>query len=286
MKNLSEKELRSLVGLLDDEDPKSLDLVRSQILSIGDPILPFLDDFRASCSPELTGRVDSLAGELRFRNLKEEFAAYAHKGPLDLERGAWLVSKFGYPGMNPAVYSDWLDKVASAIKRGLPPEPDPYLLMQQLNIHLFQELGFSGNEERYYDPDNSYLHRVIDNRRGIPVSLSLLYLLLGHRLGLPIYGVGTPGHFLVGFLEPNNSCFYIDTFHKGRLLTSQEVRRMLLRNGYEFRPEFLDRTPPRDIIVRMMRNLISIYQKSGATQRSDMLSALVEIMLTGPSRAP
>lgn len=284
MNTLTETELRSLVGLLDDEDPQSISLVRSQILRIGEPVLPFLDDYRASCASNLTARVDSLTAELRFRNLKEAFAQYAASPECDLEQGAWLLSKFGYPGITPAVYSDWLDKVAATVRAALPAEATAYVVMQRLNSHLFQELGFAGNEERYYDPDNSYLHRVIENRRGIPVSLSLLYLLIAKRLDLPVHGVGTPGHFLVGFREATQGHFFIDTFHSGRLLTTQDVRRMLLRSGYEFRLEFLDKASSRDMIVRMMRNLISIYQKMGSTDRAEMLSALVEIMLTGRPR--
>jgi regulator of sirC expression with transglutaminase-like and TPR domain len=284
MKSLSEKEMRSLVGLLDDEDDASLGLVCDQILKIGDPILPFLDDMRAHCASSLVGRVDSLTAELRYRNLKKDFAAFASAPDPDLEKGTWLFCRFGYPGVRPAVYSDWLDRVAAAIRKDLPAEPDPYTVMQHLNNHLFQELGFSGNEQRYYDPDNTYLNRVIETRRGIPVTLSVLYLLLGRRLNLPIHGVGTPGHFLVGFREPNQTCFYIDPYHKGRLLAAQDVRRMLVRSGYEFRLEFLEKASPREIVARMMRNLISIYQKSGSAERAEMLSGLIEAVLTGKQR--
>jgi regulator of sirC expression with transglutaminase-like and TPR domain len=281
MKALSENEMRTLVGLLDDEDPASLTLVRDQILRIGEPILPFLDDFRASCPGALTARVDALSHELKVRNLKTAFARFSASADCDLEKGSWLVCRVGYAGINPAVYTDWLDKVALGIRRALPQDADHYATMQQLNITLFQELGFSGNEKRYYDPDNTYLNRVIETRRGIPVSLSVLYLLIGRRLGLPLFGVGTPGHFLVGFRESNQSSFFIDPFHKGRLLNAQDVRRMLLRSGYEFRHEYLEKASNREILARMMRNLISIYQKSGVTDRSETLSVLVEMILAG-----
>lgn len=284
MRDISDREMRSLVGLLDDDEGESLNLVYDQILRIGDPILPFLDDLRASGTPNMIGRVDSLTAELRFRNLKRDFAAFASSAEPDLEKGTWLFCRFGYPGVRPSVYSEWLDRVAAAIRKDLPLDPDPYMIMQHLNNHLFGELNFSGNEQRYYDPDNTYLNRVIETRRGIPVTLSVLYLLIGRRLNLPIYGVGTPGHFLVGFREPNQSSFYIDPYHKGRLLAAQDVRRMLVRSGYEFRLEFLEKASAREIVARMMRNLISIYQKSGSADRAEMLSTLVEIILSGKQR--
>lgn len=279
MRSLSEKEMRTLVGLLDDEDPRSLDLVRGEILKIGKPILPFLDDLRASCSSDLTRRVDTVISELRTRDLHDEFKRLAGSPDCDLETGVWLISRIGFPGVRPAVYMGWLDKVAGSVRKALPMAADAYTTMQQLNIHLFQELGFEGNETRYYDPENTYLNRVIETRRGIPVSLSVLYLLISKRLGLPVHGVGTPGHFLVGYRESSQSRFFIDPFHHGRLLGTQDVRRMLVRNGYEFRPEYLQACAPRDILARMLRNLISVYHKSGAADRAESISGLMDILL-------
>lgn len=285
MKSLKESELRSLATLLDDEDPRSLDLVRSQILSIGAPMLPFLEELRAKSEPRLAAEADAMARRLRFADLKEAFLALASCRETDLEKGALLLSRFGYPGVETSLYARWLDRVAAEVQDELPSDADATMTFQRLNAHLFSGLGFAGNEARYYDPDNSYLTRVIDTRRGVPVSLSVLYLLLARRLRLPVYGVGTPGHFLVGYRPGPQACF-IDAFHKGRLMDLSEVRRMLVRSGYEFRPEFLEPCSSREIIVRMMRNLISIYQKMGSPDRAEMLSTLVELVLTGRPPAP
>jgi regulator of sirC expression with transglutaminase-like and TPR domain len=279
MKSLSEVELRSLVQLLDDEDPASLALVRTQILRVGEPVLPFLEELRGKAGTDLAARADEMSRELRFCNLKRDFAALARSPEPNLEKGALLLARFGHPSVSAANYSIWLDRIAARVQDDLPGEVDPTMAFQRLNSHLFQGLGFTGNEARYYDPDNSYLNRVIDTRRGIPVSLSVLYLLLGQRLRLPVYGVATPGHFLVGFRPGPHVC-YLDAYHKGRLLDLNEVRRMLLRSGYEFRPEHVARCSSRDILVRMMRNLISIYEKTGARDRAEMLAKLVEVLLT------
>src|SRR5208282_1370974 len=116
---------------------------------------------------------------------------------------------------------------------------------KRLSAHLFQSMGFAGNETNYYDPDNSCLSRVIDTRRGIPVTLSILYLLIAKRLKLPIYGVGTPGHFLLGFREEGEAR-YIDAFRKGKIMDAPEVKRMLVRNGYEYREGYLKPSGPRE----------------------------------------
>jgi regulator of sirC expression with transglutaminase-like and TPR domain len=275
-----DKALRSLVTLLEEDDPSSLALVRREILSIGAAILPYLDEQRPAATPEMALRLESVAGELRFQDLRRDFTKLALANEPDLEDGALLISRFGYVDSDPAACRAWLDRVASAIEADGLPGAGIGESVTRLSGHLFRTLAFTGNEARYYDADNCYLSRVIDTRRGIPVTLTVLMLLLARRLRLPLYGVGTPGHFLAGFKEGGASLF-VDCFHGGRLMTLPEVKRMLVRNGYDWRPEFGKPVGSRDILARMLRNLISIYQKNGAVDRAERLSTLVEIVLTG-----
>lgn len=278
--SLDETALRSLVALLDDEDPRSLDLVRRKLFDVGAAAIPFLEAARAVSPPEFAARLDEMAEELRFRDLQRDFLAMAAERVPDLESGAFLLSRFVRPSADAAVYRRWLDRVAAAADQELAEDATALESATKLAAHLFKGMGFAGNEANYYDPDNSCLTRVIDTRRGIPVTLSVLYLLVAKRLKVPAYGVGTPGHFLLGFREEGEPRF-LDAFQQGRLLNAAEVRRMLVRNGYEFRPEYLKPCGPREILARMMRNLLSIYQKTGAVDRAERLSALVEIVVTG-----
>ncbi|UPT74706.1 MAG: transglutaminase-like domain-containing protein [Elusimicrobiota bacterium] len=277
---LDEKALRSLVTLLEEEDPASLALVRSKILGVGAAIIPYLDELRPAATPEMAVRLESVAGELRFQDLRRDFVRLSLAKAPDLEEGSLLISRFGFADVDSKVYAAWLDKVAAKIAADMPPDAGIGESVRRLTNHVFQSLGFAGNESRYYDPDNSYLSRVIDTRRGIPVTLTVLVLLLARRLRLPLYGVGTPGHFLAGFKEGGSSLF-VDCFRSGQLMTLPEVKRMLVRNGYDWRPELGKPVGSRDILARMLRNLISIYQKTGASDRAERLSTLVEIVLTG-----
>lgn len=280
---MDENALRSLVALLDDEDPRSLELVRRRLLDVGAAAIPYLEAARASSDPELAARFDEMAEELRFRDLARDFLTLASERVPDLETGAFLLSRFVRPAADEAVYRRWLDRAAAGAAEELREDATVSETASRLSTHLFQGMGFAGNEANYYDPDNSCLTRVIDTRRGIPVTLSVLYLLVAKRLKLPVYGVGTPGHFLLGYRDAGEPRF-MDAFRQGKPLGAAEVRRMLVRNGYEFKPEYLKPCPPRDVLARMMRNLLSIYQKTGAVERAERLSRLVEIVVTG--RAP
>lgn len=277
---LDEKELRSLVTLLEEEDPASLALVRSKILGVGTAIMPYLDELRPAASPEMAVRLESVAGELRFQDLRRDFVRLSLAKTPDLEEGSLLISRFGFADVDAPVYTAWLDKIAAEVTAEIPADAGIAESVRRLTNHVFHGLGFAGNETRYYDPDNSYLSRVIDTRRGIPVTLTVLILLLARRLRLPVYGVGTPGHFLAGFKEGGSS-LYVDCFRGGQLMSLPEVKRMLVRNGYDWRPELGKPVGSRDILARMLRNLISIYQKTGSAERAERLSTLVEIVLTG-----
>ena len=277
---LDERALRSLAGLLDDDDPNSLALVRREILAAGKAVIPYLEELRAAAAPRLAVRLDSAVDEVRFQDLKRDFTRLSADRAPDLEEGALLVSRFGHPGLDPKAYREWLDRVARAISDEIPSDAGIGESVRRLTNHVFHALGFAGNEQRYYDPDNSYLTRVIDTRRGIPVTLSVLLLLLAKRLRLPLQGIGAPGHFLTGFKD-GGELLFVDAFRQGQLMTLPEVRRMLVRNGYEWRPELAKPAGARDILARMLRNLISIHQKTGAADRAERLSTLVEIVLTG-----
>ncbi len=281
MEPLDESQLRSLASLLDDSDPRNLDLVSRRILSIGEPILPYLDELLRETSTEVAARAEGLARRVRFKNLKADFARLAAAPDPDLEAGAWLVCRFGYSTFSPGPYVQWLDRVADKIREDSYPTPDA--LFQKINWLLFHHMGFAGNREDYYNPDNSYLHRVIETRRGIPLSLSVLYLLIAKRVGLSVFGAGLPGHFMLG-LRGAFGLRLLDVFGGGRLLDVGEAQRLLLRNGYELKPQHLEPATSREMLLRMLRNLISIHQKTGDQDTEDMLSGLAEILVTSGPR--
>jgi len=274
---LAAAELRSLVSLLDDEDPGNLDAVQKRILEVGAPAIPLLEELRENSGPDLASRADALSRQLRFYGLRQEFQEMAAAPDPDLEQGVWLIARFGHPGLDYTAYHARLDEMAQQVRCELPPGSGPEPAMQRLNHLLFSVLGFHGNEKRYYDPDNSYLNRVIDNRLGIPVSLSVLYLLLARRLGLPALGVAVPGHFLVGLRLGRGVC-YLDAYNGGKLMNLSEVQRLVESGGRVFHPAHMAAAGARDILIRMLRNLIPIYREQSQPDRAEMLSSLVDIL--------
>jgi regulator of sirC expression with transglutaminase-like and TPR domain len=183
---------------------------------------------------------------------------------IDLGQASLLIAREEYPDLEVGDYLARLDEMAGAIRERLKGGEGAASQIAHINRLLFEELGFRGNREEYYDPRNSFLNDVLDRRVGIPISLSTIYIEVGRRIGCPLAGVAFPGHFLVRYLGREVTTeILIDPFNRGLILTEDECRRRLLetyRGQVEFRAEFLKRARTKDILERMLNNLKAIYQ--------------------------
>jgi regulator of sirC expression with transglutaminase-like and TPR domain len=173
-----------------------------------------------------------------------------------------------------------LDFMAASVLARSPAEHDVLTLVSELNRYLFEEQGFRGNAEDYYDPRNSFLNDVLDRRIGIPVTLSTVYMEIGRRMGLHVQGVGLPGHFIVQ-VDVKGGTLLVDPFHGGASLTWSDCQKRLdriYRGGLALDSSMLEPLGARQILARMLRNLKVIYAKSGNALRAvGILSLLLRL---------
>lgn len=201
---------------------------------------------------------------------------------VELARGALLIAAEEYPQLQPEPYLQRLDVLAERVHDRLDEEGAPLLVLQELSRVLFEQEGFRGNASNYYEPRNSFLNDVLDRRVGIPITLSVIYLEVGWRLGLPLEGVNFPGHFLVRY--PGEAVrLLVDPFHEGLIRFEDDAQELLDRvygGSVPLQPAFLRPAPRRDILARILANLKSVYQN----QRDDVraLAAIERILLIRP----
>ena len=185
---------------------------------------------------------------------------------------ALLIAHDEYPNLNAAA----CDALVEAHVASLRPEVDVIdsapLKMQAINHRLFNELGYAGNHDEYYDPRNSYMNEVLTRRLGNPISLAVVQLEVARRLGVPLDGVSFPGHFLVR-LPVDDGVLVMDPFNRGRPLNADELRQRARPHFGEDVPDeallqILTPAPPRAILVRMLRNLHGLYTESGDWARA------------------
>lgn len=213
---------------------------------------------------------------------RREFSMLASREPVPLARGALLIAKEEYPDLNVDHYVDRLSELAREAEPIVNAGSDTVEKVQLLSHFLFEQKGFEGNRDAFSDPRNSFLNDVIERRLGIPITLSVIYLEVGRRLGLNLYGVSFPTHFLVKAVDERGELL-IDPFSSGIILTLEQVKARLAeiyRQPVELHPAMLKSAGARQILVRMLRNLKGIY--TGASDWARSLSALDRILMLDP----
>jgi regulator of sirC expression with transglutaminase-like and TPR domain len=204
--------------------------------------------------------MDLLAYQAQIRHLFTD-AVSGPENRLDLARAALLIASEAYPGLDILRYVAKLEVMAAAVRPAVTTTDNPTLKIEYLNAYLFEERGFRGNTAEYYDPRNSFLNTVIDRGLGIPITLSVIYMEVGRRVGMPLQGVGMPGHFIMKYAEPEGD-IYIDPFNKGRILSRQaceELIQQLYSEPVPFQETFLAPVSKKQILARILMNLKAIY---------------------------
>jgi len=257
---LSESQRSALLKLLADEDPAVYHTVRKKIISYGPETIPWLRQHKLSNDPALRRRSQEIISHFGRQASDTGFLGFVlqHGEEFDIEEGAWLLAQTEFPDLNVEAYRALLDFFAAEMKERIDLAREPKEILARINSYLFHELCFRGNEKNYYDPENSYLNRVLDRRTGNPITLCLLYMLLGRRLRLPIAGIGLPGHFICRY-QTSSTEIYVDPFNGGNFMTKADCVQYLVQGNYGLKEDCLTPVTPRRMLLRSCGNLHQIY---------------------------
>ena len=216
------------------------------------------------------------------------FAELVTRDQFALAEACLLIAEDQYPGLDAPACIGRIDAMAATIRGRLAADAFPEQKVAAINFHLFTELSFAGNAGAYYDPRNSYLNEVLERRTGIPITLSIVYLEVGRRLGLPVQGVSFPGHFLVK-VRLRRGELVLDPFAGGEAQSEGSLRERL---GKFMRPDaagaadlaqFLGAASSREIVTRVLRNLKVIYLQNGDAEAA--LAVMQRLLLVVPESA-
>lgn len=276
----TKKEIESLIYLLDDPDPTVQSGVKTRFRELGEQAVPLLDQYRSrSESDNERNAISDILHQITFSNLYEEFEELLDRSinsRLRLEEAVFLIARIGNPTLRSAEYRRRLDRFAAEITGEIRYEFSEEKRMRTLLHYIFSELRFRGDQREYHSPDNALIDRVIDRRRGLPISLSLVVLFLARRLELPFYGVNMPIHFMVVY-ETDHQRTLIDPFDGGSIVSYDQCHYFLKKNGILPRPNHLQRCSEQEILLRVLRNLIHSYAKSEQTEKVMGLKKLLDL---------
>lgn len=269
----SRSEVEALVQLLEDPDEQVHSAVRARLQELGRPALPALRSARDQVDPPIDQELDRLVRDIHLGGVIDAWHVLMDAENADLERGVFLLALYRYPTVDISSYQDTLDAFANEVRPRVEKGSGAERALV-LADYLTESLGFRGNREHYYDPANSYLNRVLDRKRGIPISLAVVYLLLADRLDVPVCGVDMPVHFLVKYPKTGDD-LYLDLFNGGDVVSKESCVRFLLEAGIRPRPAFFRCASARTILLRMVRNLLGIAEEANRKQTVKELMRLI-----------
>lgn len=211
---------------------------------------------------------------------RRHFAELIARPEIPLAAAALAIAEEEYPHLAADAYLSRIEELAGRVEARLPARRTGAEVLAALREVLFDEAGFRGNQDHYYDPRNSFLNEVLDRRLGIPISLSVLFLAVGRRVGLSVDGVGFPGHFMVKFSAAGRELF-IDPYRHGEILTAEDCAERWKSHGRgAFDRRWLEAASPRQILGRMLHNLKRIYVEAGDDVRT--LWVIDRLLLLAP----
>ncbi len=259
---LSPGEIAAIVTLLTDGDERVDQMIAAQLLQRPPASRQAVLE-RAEAEGVWTAmRLSRVLRQNRREELAAQFAALPRdsRGELDLEDAAFLLGRIGVLEFDEAGCRRQLDQWARDVELAMPEGGSPTAELEALLTVLFKRLGFHGEHDFYYVPENSFLPHVMKTKVGLPITLAVLVLSIAKRLDLPVTGIGMPGHFVVRYALPDNPV-YIDVFDEGTLLTADDCYQIVRRLGFPTAGA-LEVAGSTAIIVRMLTNLANAYERT------------------------
>lgn len=256
----SDINITHLLKLLDDDNPEIQRILKKTILENSLEFIFRRPQYQEQVDEQRRKILQEHFRELHFKLVREAFQRIVRENLEDihLEKAVLVLSYWNDPTVNIPSLMRQLDRMAEEIGSLMPISGHPLAFIDHMNHYLFEKCGFRGNTLDYYNPDNSFIDRVLESRKGIPITLSVLYMLIARRLRMPIIGVPMPAHFIVKFDNGSDEIFF-DPFYGGKVYSRQECLGYLNNANVTDPLTVLSGCNDHQIVERMMRNIHLVY---------------------------
>lgn len=289
--------------MLDDTDDEVVSQVEKRIFQLGPEVIPAIEQNwdLVEINELRQRRLDEIIKRIQSDALTSELRLWKQTNQTDLLEGALIINKVKYPDVDRQFIDNLIDKIKLDVWLEMHYDLTSFEKIKILNYVFFDVYRFLGDNEDYHNPDNSYLSRVFERKKGNPISLAIIYSLVAQRLRLPVFGINLPQHFIVGYLEnysdteplrlndtkimipePNTRVqFYINPFNKGSIFPRENLYVFLKQVNIEPREEYFLPGTNIEILKRMVRNLISAYEKLKNPAMISQFEAMMAVLDEG-----
>ncbi len=285
---MSLKEVIALITLLDDPDEVIYVQVKDRFVVLGPPAIPHLETaWENSFDAIMQKRIETIIHTIQFETLQKALKNWAKVDQDDLLKGILILARYQYPDLDENKIKKQLATIKQDVWLELHEDLTALEKVKIINHILFEVHQFSGNITNYHAPQNSFINNVLESKKGNPLMLSVVYLLICIELKIPVYGINLPQHFVLAYLNEeanlidvnnktlsNNILFYINPFSKGLLFNQKDIDQFLKQLNLDLEPKYYLPCSNIDIIKRCINNLIFSYEKLGYIEKVEELKGL------------
>ncbi|WP_371128715.1 transglutaminase-like domain-containing protein [Sphingobacterium cellulitidis] len=280
---VNEKEIKALIYLLDDPDREIFQEIEHKLITCGPEVIPLLEhSWESSFDPLSQSRIENIIHRIQYDQVKNDLQLWKLNNSEDLLEGLLIINRYQYPNLHEEQVYYQLAEIRRNAWYHLMYDMSPVEKVKLLNNILFREFGLSGNTSNYHDPQNSFIHKVLETKKGNPISLACIYALVAQKLDIPIYGVNLPKHFVLAYVDGENHDkveFYINVFNRGQIMREEDIYAFLRQLNLPLSDNYTLPCDNISIIKRVLRNLIAAYEHvDNAEKRLEVetLLALIE----------
>jgi regulator of sirC expression with transglutaminase-like and TPR domain len=269
------KQREAIIRLLKDNDPETVNLTKQQLVAGGTEAMPDLRELLSTDDQQVTAHVREVLAEIEIRHAKDGFEDICSRisDLCDLEQACWYLAQIFQPGIDVEPYQKTIDSWGHELRNRLLIRDSDTSRAIAMAQFFGKDLGLHGNEDDYYNPRNSLIPCVMDSRLGIPISLSLLYMMVAWRASFLVEGVNLPGHFVI-----RHGAVLLDPFHEGRILTRSDCTKILSHQNRTLHEDHLSAAHPKLILIRMLANLLYIFQHEGNEPLHTMIAQWIRLL--------
>jgi regulator of sirC expression with transglutaminase-like and TPR domain len=278
---MDDKKIKALISLLDDDDTEVLSHVEKEILALGEEIIPFLEnEWENNFNPIVQKRIEELIHTVHYDLLKVRLAAWKDGGAKDLLEGMWIIATYQYPDLELSKLKSEIDQIYFEAWTNMKNELHPFDQVKILNNVLFNQYRFSANTKNFHSPSNSMINIVLESKKGNPITLCVIYLLVAQKLNMPVYGVNLPNLFILTY-KSEAVQFYINAFNKGLIFSKADIDNYLSHLNINPLDIFYQPCSNLDIARRMLRNLSVSFEKLGDAVKVEEIKLLLDSISDG-----
>jgi regulator of sirC expression with transglutaminase-like and TPR domain len=273
---MKDKEFRALVKLLDDDDPVVATHVESQLLSMGESVIPRLEvQWEETGNEVIQSRIEDMIQLIQSRKTIEELKGWRQNGGEDLLEGWQLVSRLHFPGLELLPIKHEINRIVNRTWLELRDSMSPAEKLAVLNRMLFTKEKYRANAKDPENPENLFLPSFIERKKGSPISLGMLYMIICEKLDLKVNGLILPGYFALHYSD-GKSEFYIDVFNKGAFFVRKDLEKFLGKLNLQEDPKYFSPSSKVFVLLELIRNLIGFYLRKKQRDKAEIFMKLIE----------